>query len=269
MGVVVGGELDSRQRRVRRQLRPALRLRALRRSRLRRSRSRRSRRRQPPTSDRRQRSCSSTPARNSLRVKHRPDRHARPRRPARPRTGAHLGLGARRAVSEHSDLGARVEYDDLDGTQPARRAPHRLSLPIQRIRLRSGSSWAPRATPWQHRPTASTTALGLQWRDVLPHVDVGIDLRYYDSVARDHLLPSDPQCDAPGQLLRHLWRGAVPHATTSERCGAQPRQLGRRRPAASATRRRRRMAAARDPARPEPAARRASCPAPRPTDRRR
>ena len=35
--------------------------------------------------------------------------------------------------------------------------------------------------------------VGLQWRDLLPHVDVGFDLRYYNSVARDHVLPTDPQ----------------------------------------------------------------------------
>jgi len=39
--------------------------------------------------------------------------------------------------------------------------------------------------------------LGLQWRDVLPHVDVGVEARYYDSVARDHVLPSDPHTTRP------------------------------------------------------------------------
>ena len=30
-------------------------------------------------------------------------------------TGAHVALGARRSVSDHSDLGARVDFDDLGG----------------------------------------------------------------------------------------------------------------------------------------------------------
>jgi hypothetical protein len=38
---------------------------------------------------------------------------------------------------------------------------------------------------------------GLQWRDVLPGCDIGVDYRYADSVARDHLLPTDPQVPRP------------------------------------------------------------------------
>src|SRR5262249_10214325 len=33
---------------------------------------------------------------------------------------------------------------------------------------------------------------GLQWRNLLPHWDVGFDYRYANSVARDHPLPNDP-----------------------------------------------------------------------------
>jgi len=39
--------------------------------------------------------------------------------------------------------------------------------------------------------------VGLQWRDILPHVDAGVEARYYDSVARDHLLPGDPHTNRP------------------------------------------------------------------------
>jgi Capsule assembly protein Wzi len=38
---------------------------------------------------------------------------------------------------------------------------------------------------------------GPQWRDVLPHVDLGLDLRYYDSLASDHVLPTDPHSTRP------------------------------------------------------------------------
>lgn len=111
-------------------------------------------------------------------------------------TGGHLGLGARRTVSEHSDLGARIEYDDLDG--------HGLlgvRLIDYRYRFRGplalgmfvGAARYDLATP----AYGFYYGLGLQWRDVLPHVDVGVDFRYYDSVARDHLLPSDPQSERP------------------------------------------------------------------------
>ena len=54
--------------------------------------------------------------------------------------------------------------------------------------------------------------VGLQWRDLLPHVDASIDLRYYDSVARDHVLPSDPQSShRPDSFYDHLRRGALAH----------------------------------------------------------
>jgi hypothetical protein len=33
---------------------------------------------------------------------------------------------------------------------------------------------------------------GVQWRNLLPNIDVGLDLRYGDKIARDKVLPSDP-----------------------------------------------------------------------------
>jgi hypothetical protein len=33
---------------------------------------------------------------------------------------------------------------------------------------------------------------GLQYRNVLPGWDLGVDIRYADNVARDHLVPGDP-----------------------------------------------------------------------------
>ena len=111
-------------------------------------------------------------------------------------TGAHLGIGARRAVSEHSDLGARVEYDDLDGRSL-------LGVRLIDYRYRFANPLALGVFLGAARYDLATPGLrlllrvGLQWRDVLPHLDVGIDLRYYDSVARDHLLPTDPQSTRP------------------------------------------------------------------------
>jgi Capsule assembly protein Wzi len=111
-------------------------------------------------------------------------------------TGAHFALGARRAVSDRSDLGARLEYDDLEG-----RGLLGVRLIDYRYRFKNplalgvflGAARYDLATP----AYGLYYGLGLQWRDVLPHVDVGFDLRYYDSVARDHLLPSDPQSSRP------------------------------------------------------------------------
>jgi hypothetical protein len=111
-------------------------------------------------------------------------------------TGIHLGLGARREVSDHSDLGARLEYDDLDGRGL-------LGVRLIDYRYRFANPLALGVFLGAARYDLATPAygfyygLGLQWRNLLPHVDVGFDLRYYDSVARDHLLPSDPHSQRP------------------------------------------------------------------------
>jgi hypothetical protein len=111
-------------------------------------------------------------------------------------TGAHLGVGARRAVSDHSDLGARLEYDDLDGHSL-------LGVRLIDYRYRFSSPLALGAFLGAARYSLGTPAygfyygLGLEWRDLLPHLDAGVDARYYDSVARDHLLPTDPQSTRP------------------------------------------------------------------------
>ena len=122
-------------------------------------------------------------------------------------TGAHLGLGARRAVSDHSDLGARVEYDDLNGRSL-------LGVRIIDYRYRFRSPLALGAFLGAARYALATPAYGfyyglaLQWRDVLPHVDVGIEGRYYDSIARDHLLPTDPHTSRPDSFY-DVWGGVL------------------------------------------------------------
>jgi hypothetical protein len=103
----------------------------------------------------------------------------------------HVGVGARRAVSERSDLGVRVELDRIDDE---------LFMAVRaldyRYRFRSPLAWS--LFVGAARYDLATPAYGyylgtgMQWRDVLPRMDVGIDLRYADKVARDKLLPSDP-----------------------------------------------------------------------------
>jgi hypothetical protein len=39
--------------------------------------------------------------------------------------------------------------------------------------------------------------VGGLWRDILPKWDLGLDLRYAQNVARDHVLASDPPGDRP------------------------------------------------------------------------
>ncbi len=105
--------------------------------------------------------------------------------------GAHFALGARRLVSNRSDLGARLEIDDVQG--------HSLiSVRALDYRFRFRGPLALGFFVGAARYSLATPAYGiyygagLQWRDVLPRWDVGLDVRYADSVARDHLLPGDP-----------------------------------------------------------------------------
>ena len=108
----------------------------------------------------------------------------------------HLGLGVRRAVSANNDLGVRVELDQVDG--------HSL-LGVRAIdyRYRFTDSFALGLFLGIARYNVATPAyslyfgLGGVWRDILPHWDLGIDLRHAQNVARDHVLASDPQSPRP------------------------------------------------------------------------
>jgi len=105
--------------------------------------------------------------------------------------GWHVAFGARRFVSDHSDFGARIEVDDIQN--------HNLlavRLIDYRYRFRSplafsigvGAARYNLATP----AYGLYWATGLQWRNLLPNWDLSLDVRFADSVARDHLLPNDP-----------------------------------------------------------------------------
>ncbi len=112
------------------------------------------------------------------------------------RTGAHFEVGARRFVTEHQDLGTRIELENIDG--------HSLvGVRLLDWRWRFSNPLAVGAYLGAARYALATPAygiyygLGLQYRDVLPGWDVGVDLRYDNSIARDHLLPADPPNDGP------------------------------------------------------------------------
>lgn len=121
-------------------------------------------------------------------------------------TSAHLAFGARRSVSDHSDLGARVDLDDLGGHSLAGVRlidyRYRFNGPLAVLGFLGAARYA-LATP----AYSFYYGAGLQWRDVLPHLDAGVEARYYDSVARDRLLPSDPHTKLPDSFY-DIW-GAV------------------------------------------------------------
>jgi hypothetical protein len=107
--------------------------------------------------------------------------------------GPHLGLGARRAVSDTNDLGVRLELDtNVDG--------HAL-LGVRAIdyRHRFTDHFALSAFAGVARYDLATPAyslyggLGAQWRNLLPKWDLGVDYRIAHNVARNHVLPTDIQ----------------------------------------------------------------------------
>jgi hypothetical protein len=106
--------------------------------------------------------------------------------------GAHLAIGARRAVSDRSDLGVRLELDDVAGhTLASVRAldyRYRFANPLA-LSLFVGAARYDLATPAYGLYFGG----GVQWRDLRPGWDLGLDVRQALKVARDHLLPSDPQ----------------------------------------------------------------------------
>lgn len=105
--------------------------------------------------------------------------------------GSHFALGARRHVSDHSDLGARVELDDIQGHSligvRAIDYRYRFSGPLA-LSVFVGAARYALATP----AYGIYYGGGLQWRNILPGWDLSFDYRYADSIARDHLLPGDP-----------------------------------------------------------------------------
>lgn len=106
-------------------------------------------------------------------------------------SGAHLAVGARRAVSDRSDLGARIELDDIDGnllfSVRAIDYRYRFHNPLA-MSIFIGASRYDLATP----AYGLYYGAGVQWRDLFKGWDVGVDIRNAKKVARDKLLADDP-----------------------------------------------------------------------------
>jgi Capsule assembly protein Wzi len=104
----------------------------------------------------------------------------------------YFALGARRRVSTHQDLGVALEADDVGG---------RTLLSVRMLDYRYRTHWplAFNAFFGASRYPAGTPAYGvyagagLQWRNVLPGWDVGLDYRTVLDAERQRDLPTDPQ----------------------------------------------------------------------------
>jgi hypothetical protein len=113
----------------------------------------------------------------------------------------HVGLGARRAVSANNDLGVRLEVDQVDG--------HTL-VGVRPLdwRYRFTDSFALGLFAGVDRYNLATPAysiyagVGVTWRDVLPNWDLSVDLRHAQNIARDHVLPTDPQTTRPEEFYK-------------------------------------------------------------------
>jgi len=117
----------------------------------------------------------------------------------------HFGLGARRAVSTNNDLGVRVELDEV--------ASHALyGFRFLDYRYRFGDSFALGMFLGVDRYQLATPAysmyagFGGQWRNfwpaLLPKFDLGLDFRYAQNIARDHVLATDPDTPRPDSFYK-------------------------------------------------------------------
>ena len=107
-------------------------------------------------------------------------------------TNASFDVGARRAVTEHNDLGARIDVDSFEGKSL-------IGVRLIDWRWRFDSPLTLTAFFGAARYALATPAYGqyfgggLQWRDLFSHLDASIEYRYYDDIARDRVLASDVQ----------------------------------------------------------------------------
>ena len=103
----------------------------------------------------------------------------------------HVAIGARRPASRNGDLGVRLELDRVNDE-------YLLAVRAIDYRYRFTRAFAASAFLGAARYDTGSPAfgyyggLGVQWRDFLPRMDLNLDARYADKVARDKLLPSDP-----------------------------------------------------------------------------
>lgn len=110
-------------------------------------------------------------------------------------SGLHLGAGVQRALRSGS-IGARIELDDVDSDLllAVRALDYQRHL-SERISIGAflGAARLDLATPAYGYYLGG----GLRLRELVSRWDLGIDLRYGDKIARDNVLPSDPQGGRP------------------------------------------------------------------------
>lgn len=110
-------------------------------------------------------------------------------------SGVHFGVGVRRELAKGS-IGARAEIADVDGEVllAVRALDYRRHL-TERFAVTAflGAARLDLATP----AYGYYLGTGVELKELWPNWSLGIDARYGDKIARDNLLPSDPQGGSP------------------------------------------------------------------------
>jgi hypothetical protein len=108
----------------------------------------------------------------------------------------HLGVGARRLVGERSDVGVRLEFDTINSESfmAVRAIDYRRHVSeLLAVGFFLGAARYDLATP----AYGYYVGAGVSFKEILPRWDLGVDFRLGDKVARDNVLPSDPQGGSP------------------------------------------------------------------------
>jgi hypothetical protein len=115
-----------------------------------------------------------------------------PRYSSKVEVAPHLAFGARRAVSQHQDLGFALEADEINHRAfynfRALDYRWRFDNPLA-LNLFAGGARYNLTTP----AYGFTFGAGVQYRDLLPGWDLGLDYLYGIKVARLRVLPNDVQ----------------------------------------------------------------------------
>ena len=115
----------------------------------------------------------------------------------------HAGIGFRRKVSNSNDIGMRLEIDQVNNRQL-------LSLRLLDWQHQFWNKFAFSAFlggaryDWELPAYGYYGGTGIQWRNLLPNIDLNIDYKIYNKIARDKLLYSDPPFGSSPDMFMDL-----------------------------------------------------------------
>ncbi len=118
-------------------------------------------------------------------------------------TNTHLGIGIRRSVTAHGDMGARVELDQIAGHSM-------LELRALDYRYRFTGPWAASGFFGFARYDVKTPAHGfylgggLQRREIWPGWDLNLEARYLDRIVRKKITPGEVTLIWPNEFWSML-----------------------------------------------------------------